>query len=99
MLVDDRALLRDLKEAIQSTDGQGAAAQARAIEEVLRRHGASAADVQRLLGVAKRRRHAEISGLQQRIDGLIESRANQEVDQATADAVDRFLRGLGGSSG
>jgi hypothetical protein len=87
--MDDRALLRDLKNAIQSTEGQGATAQAAAISEVLARHGATVADVQRLLGWARTRRKNELVGLQQRISGIIEHR---EIDEATAAAVDRFLR-------
>ena len=94
--MDDRALLRDLKLAVQSTDGQGAEAQAQAIDAVLRRYGASVGDIQRLLGWANRRRRAELTSLQRRIDGLIENRENHEVDEATADAVDRFLRGRNG---
>jgi hypothetical protein len=94
--VDDRALLRELKLAIQSTDGRSAEAQAQAIDAVLRRYGASVADIHRLLGWANKRRRAELTSLQRRIDGLIETRENHEIDQATADAVDLFLRGRGG---
>jgi len=87
--VDDRALLRDLTNAIRSTEGQGAAAQAAAIEHVLNQHGANLTDVQRLLGWARTRRQRELTGLTQRLGGVIEQR---EIDAATADAVDRFLR-------
>jgi hypothetical protein len=87
--LDDRALLRDLKTAIESTEGQGAQAQAAAIGSVLARHGATEADVRRLLDRARSRRRTELAALQQRIDGIIEHR---EVDAATADAVDRFFR-------
>ncbi len=90
--MDDRALLRDLKTAIRSTEGQGAEAQSQAIDAVLTQHGASVADIQRLLGLANRRRHTELLSLQRRIGGLIEHRENLEIDTATADAVDRFLR-------
>ena len=87
--MDDRALLRDLKSAIQSTEGQGAAAQGAAIEGVLQKHGATVADVRRLLGWARTRRQRELTGLSQRLDALIEHR---EIDAATAAAVDHFLR-------
>lgn len=87
--MDDRALLRDLTNAIQSTEGQDATVQAGAISEVLARHGATVADVQRLLGWARSRRKNELAGLRRRLAGIIEHR---EVDEATAAAVDRFLR-------
>ena len=95
--VDDRALLRDLTTAIQSTDGEGQAAQAAAIDAVLARHGASVADIHRLLGWANKRRRDELNSLQRRIGGIIEHRENREIDAATADAVDRFLRRSGGA--
>jgi hypothetical protein len=89
--MDDRALLRDLKTAIQQSDGQGADAQARAIFAVLAQHGATEADVRRLLGRARDRRRSELTSLQQHLDLLIEER---EEAEATATAADRFLRDL-----
>ncbi len=83
--VDYRALLRDLKTAMQETEGRGAQAQADAIEAVLARHGATEADVRRLLGWARGGRRAELRTLRSKLDVLIEGRE-------TADAVDRFLR-------
>jgi hypothetical protein len=90
--VDDRVLLRDLRAAIQETDGQGAEAQARAIYAVLARHGATEADVRRLLGRARERRRTELSALHLHLDRLIGER---EEAEATAEAVDRFLREFG----
>jgi hypothetical protein len=87
--VDDRALLRDLTAAIRETEGHGAQAQAAAIFAVLARHGATEADVRRLLGRARDRRGAELRALRSKLDVLIEEREDAE---ATADAVDRFLR-------
>jgi len=87
--VDDRELLRELQVAIQKTEGEGAEAQAAAISAVLSHHGATVADIRRLLGWANQGRRNELSSLQRRLDALIEHR---EVDAATADAVDRFLR-------
>lgn len=90
--MDDRALLRDLKTAIQSTEGRGAEAQSAEINAVLARHGATVADVQRLLNWAKQRRRNELRSLRQRLDGIIVHRENEEIDVATAEAVDHFLR-------
>jgi len=87
--VDDRALLRDLQAALQSTEGQGAEAQAGAISAVLAQHGATVADIYRLRGRATTRRRNELSSLRLHLDGLI---AQREVATATAEAVDRFLR-------
>lgn len=91
--VDDRALLKDLQQAIKATEGQSSEAQMAAINAVLERHGATAADVHRLLHAANRRRRTELQSLQQRIGGIIE---HLEIDVATADAVDAFLRGQQG---
>ncbi len=88
--MDDRALLRDLQAALHETEGQGAEAQAAAIGRVLAQHGATVADIYRLRGRARSRRQTELSALHQRLDGLIEQR---EIARATAEAVDRFLRG------
>lgn len=87
--MNDKELLRDLQVALEQTAGQGHAAQAKAIEAVLARHGATLSDIQRLLLAARRRRYAEIARLHARLDGLI---AEREVAQETADAADRFLR-------
>ena len=90
--MDDRALLKDLRLAIQGTEGQGAEVQAAEISAVLARYGATVADVQRLLGWARQRRRTELRSLRSRIDAIIENRENHEIDAATADAVDRYLR-------
>jgi hypothetical protein len=89
--VDDRQLLRDLQAAQERTAHESRAEQAAAIEAVLARHGATMADVQRLLTAARRRRNNELSRFQGGLAGLIEER---EAESATADAVDRFLRGV-----
>lgn len=88
--MDDRQLLRDLQAAVERTRGQGRAEEAAAIQEVLTQHGASMADVQRLLRAARSRRNNELARLQGGLSGLIAERA---VESETADAVDRFLRG------
>jgi len=90
--VDDRALLKDLRLAIQGTEGKGAEVQAAEISAVLARYGATVADVQRLLGWARQRRRTELRSLRSRIDAIIENRENHEIDAATADAVDRYVR-------
>lgn len=87
--MDDRALLRDLRQAVQQTESQGKDAQAAAIFAVLKQHGATTADVQRLLGWARSRRSRELGGLQARLNSMIES---QSAAEETAAAVDRFLR-------
>jgi ParB-like chromosome segregation protein Spo0J len=87
--MDDRALLRDLKAAMDRTEDLTAAERAEAIEAVLQEHGATTADVGRLLGRARRQHRRELSGLAQRLDGLIEQREEME---STAEAVERFLR-------
>lgn len=92
MKVDDRQLLRDLQAAVERTRGRGRAEEAAAIEAVLAQHGATPADVQRLLRAARSGRDSEISRLQSGLSDLI---AERETASETADAVDRFLRGHG----
>ena len=87
--MDDRQLLRDLQAAVERTRGRGRAEEAAAIEAVLAQHGATPADVQRLLHTARSRRNTEISRLQSGLSDLI---AEREIESETADAVDRFLR-------
>ena len=88
--MDDRALLRDLKAAIDRTEGQSPAAREDAVGAVLREHGATEADVGRLLGRARQQHRRELSGLARRLDGLIGQREEME---STVEAVERFLRG------
>ena len=88
--MDDRALLRDLKAAIDRTEGQPLAARSEAVGAVLREHGATLADVGRLLSRARRQHRTELSGLARRLDGLIGQREEME---STVAAVERFLRG------
>ncbi len=96
--VDYRALLRDLTIAYRATEGLGAAAQAAAINAVLAKHNATADDVQYLRARARSRRRVELDGLSRRLGAVIEHREQEhEEDEATAEAVDRFLRGLGGA--
>jgi hypothetical protein len=90
MAMDDRALLRDLKAAMERTAGESAAGRAEAIQSVLDAHGATAEDVARLLHRARSRRRAELSALTERLDSLISRR---EETKATVEAVERFLRG------
>jgi hypothetical protein len=90
--VDDRQLLRDLQAAVERSRARGRAEEAAAIEAVLAQHGATLADVQRLLRAARTRRDTELSRLQGGLSDLI---AEREAESETADAVDRFLRGRG----
>lgn len=87
--MDDRALLRDLKTALEQSEGQSAVNRAEAIQTVLDAYGATVNDVARLLHRARRRRKTELSGLAQRLDGLITHREEMEE---TVEAVERFLR-------
>ena len=86
--MDDRALLRDLKAAIEQTEGQSLAARNEAVGAVLREHGATLADVGRLLGRARQQHRNELRGLARRLDGLIGQREEME---STVAAVERFL--------
>lgn len=87
--MNDRALLRDLKAAIDRTEGQSPAARNEAVEVVLREHGATLADVGRLLGRARQQHRSELSGLAGRLEGLIGQREEME---STVAAVEHFLR-------
>jgi hypothetical protein len=89
--ITDGQLLRELKLALERVAGEGQAAQAAALEETLRRLGATMADVTRALAVVRNRRRHELAALAGRIGALAEQRTEAED---TADAVDRFLRGL-----
>jgi hypothetical protein len=89
--VDDRALLRDLRAALERTEGSGAAERQRAIQDVLDAHGATADDVARLLRRARTQHRSQLQGLSSRLEDLI---ALREEEQATAEAVERFLRDL-----
>ncbi len=93
MDITDAQLLRELRRALDAVAAEGTEAQARALEETLRRCNASMSDVVRALGAVRDRRRRELSGLAGRIGALAQSNAEAEE---TADAVDRFLRGLGG---
>ena len=92
MDIDDATLLRELRRALDSVTGQGAEAQAAALRGVLARYNATLDDVTRAVRRVKERHRRELAGLTQRLARLAEQR---EEDEATADAVDAFLRGLG----
>ena len=93
MDITDAQLLRELRRALDAVAGEGADAQAAALESTLHRYNATMADVVRALGAVRDRRRQELSGLAGRIDAL----ADSHTDAAdTADAVDQFLRGRAG---
>ncbi len=94
MDISDTQLLRELRRALDDVSDDGTEAQSRALEETLRRFDATMADVARALNAVKERRRRELVGLAQRIGALAERHADAEE---TADAVDRFLRDLGGA--
>jgi hypothetical protein len=89
--IDDRALLRDLTEALQQTENATAEERQEAIRRVMERHGATPDDVGRLLRRARTQHRNQIKGLAERIDGLINRR---EEAESTVEAVEEFLRGL-----
>ena len=91
MPVDDRALLRDLTEALQRTEGADAAARQEAVRLVMEQHGATVEDVARLLRRARTQHRRQLQGLSSRIGDLIAQREEQEL---TVAAVEEFLRGL-----
>jgi len=94
MDISDTQLLRELRRALDAVAGQGTDAQARALEETMQRYNATMPDVVRALnGVRQRRRH-ELARLAGRIDALA---SGYEEAEETAEAVDRFLREMGGS--
>jgi|HubBroStandDraft_4_1064222.scaffolds.fasta_scaffold1752194_1 hypothetical protein len=90
MAVDDRALLRDLRAAIEESEGAGAEARQEAIRAVMQRHGATLDDVARLLHRARSQHQSQLRGLASRLEGLI---ARREEDASTVHAVEEFLRG------
>lgn len=90
MEMSDGELLLRLRRALDAVAADGPTAQAKALEETLRQHDATMADVARALGEVRRRRFQEIAGLAGRLDRLAGA---QEDAAATADAVDRYLRG------
>ena len=96
MDIDDATLLRELRRALDAVAGEGTEAQARALEETLRQYNASMTDVVRALGEVRDRRRRELSRLAGGIGAIAEGHAEAEE---TADAVDRFLRGLAGEPG
>jgi hypothetical protein len=89
----DAQLLRELRRALDAVAGQGADAQARALEETMQRLNATMPDVVRALNGVRERRRTELAGLAGRIGALAGS---IEEAEATADAVDQFLRGMTG---
>ena len=94
MEISDGHLLRELRRALDAVAGQGMGAQVRAVEDTLRRYDATMADVQRALNAVKERRQRELAGLAGRIRAIAEGQSDAEE---TADAVDRYLRGLAGN--
>jgi beta-phosphoglucomutase-like phosphatase (HAD superfamily) len=91
MPLDDRALLRDLTEALQRTEQADAATRQEAVRAVMQQHGATVEDVARLLRRARTQHRRQLEGLSARIDGLI---AHREEQESTVAAVEEFLRGL-----
>jgi hypothetical protein len=90
MAIDDRALLRDLRSAIESTEGSSAETRQDAIRAVMQQHGATLDDVARLLQRARSQHRSQIRGLASRLSDLI---ARREEDELTVRAVEEFLRG------
>lgn len=88
--MDDRALLRDLKAAIERTEGHNVSERNEAVHAVLRDHGATTDDVARLLRRARQQHRVELRGLARRIDQLIMTREDMVK---TVEAVERYLRG------
>lgn len=92
MDIDDTTLLRELRRALEAAAGGGAEEQAAALREVLARYRATVDDVVRAVRRARERHQRELGGLTRRLARLADQR---EEDQATAEAVDTFLRSLG----
>ena len=90
MPVDDRALLRDLKAAMERTEGSPTPDRQDAIRGVLEEHGATLADLSRLLQRARSQHRVQLRGLSSRLGDLI---ARREEDESTVAAVEEFLRG------
>ena len=93
MDISDTQLLRELRRALDAVSGEGTEAQARALEETMRRHNATMPDVVRALNGVRERRRQELARLAGRIDAIA---TGHEDAEETADAVDRFLRGMEG---
>lgn len=93
MDISDTQLLRELRRALDAVAGEGADAQARALEETMQRLDATMPDVVRALNSVRERRRTEIARLAGRIDALA---SGFEEAEETAEAVDRFLRGMAG---
>ena len=92
MDIDEAGLLRELRRALDTAAGGGTEAQAAALRDVLARYNATVEDVARAVRRARERHQRELGGLVQRIARLADQR---EEDQATVEAVDRYLRSLG----
>ena len=90
MSVDDRALLRDLKAALERTEGTDASVREDAIRAVMHEHGATLDDLARLLYRARSQHRRQLQGLASRLETLINRR---EEDASTVAAVEDFLRG------
>jgi hypothetical protein len=93
MDISDTQLLRELRRALDAVAGEGADAQARALEETMQRLDATMPDVVRALNSVRERRRTEIARLAGRIDALA---SGFEEAEETAEAVDQFLRGMTG---
>ena len=93
MDISDTQLLRELRRALDAVAGEGADAQARALEETMQRLDATMPDVVRALNSVRERRRTEIARLAGRIDALA---SGFEEAEETAEAVDQFLRGMAG---
>lgn len=89
MPVDDRALLRDLKAALERTEGADSTVRQNEIRAVMREHGATLDDLARLLHRARSQHRSQLQGLASRLGNLI---ARREEDQSTVAAVEAFLR-------
>ncbi len=96
MDISDAQLLRELRRALDAVADQGSDAQARALQDTLVRLNATMQDVDRALRAVRDRRQRELSRLAGGIGAIAEGQVEGEE---TADAVDRFVRGLGGAPG
>ncbi len=92
MDIDEQALLRDLRQALDTAAPAGRAAQEAALRAVLARHHATVDDVLRAVARFRARQAGELRGLADRLARVADQRAEEA---ATADAVDAFLRSLG----
>ena len=63
MDITDAQLLRELRRALDAVAGQGADAQAKALEETMQRLDATMPDVVRALNNVRERRRTELAGL------------------------------------